>query len=68
MRCCVVLWYDTSISEVHAVFIFKVKEARTSETLVSYNTIRHHNTEDLDLKNHCRESLKSHNLVLLTAF
>jgi len=32
--------------------------AWTSETLVSYNTTRRHNPEDLDLKHH-RESLKT---------
>jgi hypothetical protein len=39
--------------------------ALTSETLVSYrNTTRHHNTEELDLKHHCRENLKTRNLQL----
>jgi hypothetical protein len=35
-------------------------EARSSETLVSYcNAIWHHNPEDLGLKLHCLENLKS---------
>jgi hypothetical protein len=37
----------------------KMEAVWTSETLVSYNTIRHHNPEDLDLKYHRSERLKT---------
>jgi hypothetical protein len=41
-------------------FTPKVKAAWTSEMLVSYhNTAQHHNPEELDLKCHCHESLKT---------
>jgi len=42
------------------VFTLKMEVACTSETLVSYHSItRHHNPENLDLKYHRSESLKT---------
>jgi hypothetical protein len=39
-----------------------------TETLVSYrNTTRHHNPEELDLKHHRRESLKTLNFYGISA-
>jgi hypothetical protein len=44
-------------------FTLKMGVARSWETLVPYyNTTRRHNPEDLDLKRHRRESLKTHRL------
>jgi hypothetical protein len=46
------------VSEIHAFSVFKVTESEA--TLVSYhNTTRRHSPEDLDLKHHRRESLKT---------
>jgi len=40
-----------------------MQAAWTSETLLSYSTTRRHNPEDLDLKHHRRESLKTRNII-----
>jgi hypothetical protein len=39
-----------------------MEAAWTYETLVSYNTIRRHNPEELFMNLHCRENLKYHRL------
>jgi hypothetical protein len=47
---------------LHVLFTLKMEAVRTSETLVFYyNTTRRHNPEDLDLKYHHGESLRTHN-------
>jgi hypothetical protein len=52
--CIVVVGYECFIFRV------KMKAARRSYTLVCYqNTTRRHNPEDLDLKHHRREGLKT---------
>jgi hypothetical protein len=41
-------------------FILKMEAAWTFETMVAYhNTTRRHNPEELDLKHHRRENLKT---------
>jgi hypothetical protein len=48
------MWCDINVSEV------KMEAAQISERLVFYySTTQHHNTEDLDPKYHCCESLKT---------
>jgi hypothetical protein len=49
------------VSAVYLCITLKMEAAWTSETSVSYrDTRRRHNSEDLDLKHHRRESFKSH--------
>jgi hypothetical protein len=46
MLCCVVLWYDTNISLVHAASIFR-EAAWTSEIVSYHNITQCHNPEEL---------------------
>jgi hypothetical protein len=43
-----------------------MEAARTSETLVNYQTTRSYNPKDSHLRTHRRENLKSYSLKLLT--
>jgi hypothetical protein len=46
----------------------KMEAARSSETSVSYqNTMRHYNPDDLDIKHHRREGLKTRSIFIRLA-
>jgi hypothetical protein len=46
-----------------------MEAARTSETLVNfYQTTQRYNPEDIHLRTHCHENLKSYLLILLSNF
>jgi hypothetical protein len=56
-----VFWVVAAIIRALSLIALMMEAARTSETLVNYQTTRRYNPEDSHLRTHRRENLKSYN-------